>query len=488
MEIIQDIHLAQKQVLAPALRQSLEILGMNNQQLDEFIENQQLENPVLDRGESAAFSEQWNSFTAQCHASGRKKNTNSCEDILYSDIPAEQPETLEKYLTEQLVAGKMTDMEYRLAVYMIRGIDSNGYLGATLQDICKATGAGLRQAERCLAIIQGMEPAGVGARNLEECLQLQLRRSGLLDRDLEELIAHHLRDVANCHINKITREMHLSRARTEKLIGILKTLNPRPASCIEESEIQYIIPDVIVKKEEDGLKISLNDRWMQPPALNGYYLSLAASCDDPELKSYLNEKIFQAKFVLSNIERRRNTVISVMRIILEQQYNFFRSGGSLAPLSMQFAASALGVHESTICRAVKDKYVQCGNGTFPMRAFFVRRVCRESGSEGKEEVSNSGIKEVIDGIVQKENKQSPLSDADISERLKDMGICISRRTVAKYREEMGIPNAFVRKSLGKDGPSQEDPLCEESSVLTILPRMSQKNSGKAQKAAQYGRT
>jgi len=462
MEIIQDIHLAQKQILAPALRQSLKILGMNNQQLDEFIETQQLENPVLDRGEPAGGTEQWSSFTVQCHSSGRKKCMDSCENVLYSDLPAEQPETLEKYLTEQLVVNKMTETEYRLAVYMIREIDPNGYLGTTLSDICKGTGAPMRQAERCLAIIQGMEPAGVGARNLQECLALQLRRSGLMDHDFEELITHHLKDVANCHMNKITREMHLSRSRAERMIEILKTLDPRPAGCIEESDIQYIVPDVIVKNDEDGLKISLNDRWMQSPVLNSYYLSLAASCDDPELKSYLNEKIFQAKFVLGNIERRRNTVISVMHIILEQQFNFFHNGGSLVPLSMQAAASTLGVHESTICRAVKDKYVQCWKGTFPMRAFFVRSVCREAGSDVKEAVSNSGIKELIGAIIQKENKKSPLSDADLSESLKKTGVCISRRTVAKYREEMGIPNAFVRKNTEKDRLSQEDRRCEDT--------------------------
>lgn len=456
MELIQDIHLAQKQVLAPALRQSLEVLGMNNQQLDEYIEKQQLENPVLDRGQAVESAEPYDLSGGAYHPSGRKKSTVSYDDFTYSDIPAKQPQTLEKYLTEQLVPRRMTEAEYRLAVYMIREIDSNGYLSVALHDICKATGAGLRQAEKCLAIIQGMEPAGVGARNLAECLELQLRRSGRLDREIEELIALHLKDVASCHMNKIAREMHLPRDRVERLTQILKALNPRPAGCIEESDIQYIIPDVIVKKDVDGLKLSLNDRWMQQPALNGYYLSLAASCEEPELKSYLNEKISQAKFVLSNIERRRNTVLSVMRIILEQQRSFFRDGGSLAPLSMQFAAAALEVHESTICRAVKDKYVQCDRGTFPMRCFFVRRACREDGSGAEKTVSSSGAKELIRTMIQKESRQSPLSDADLSARLEQTGLRISRRTVAKYREEAGLPNAFVRKSREKMSPEHPE--------------------------------
>ena len=435
-------------MLAPALRQSLEDLGMNNQQLDEYIEKQQLENPVLDRGQPVESIEPYDLFRGQYHPAGRK-STVSYDDFSYGDIPAKQPETLEKYLTEQLVPWKMTEAEDRLTVYMIREIDSNGYLGATLQDICRATGAEQEQAGKCLAIIQGMEPAGVGARNLAECLELQLGRSGRLDPEMEELISLHLKDVASCHMNKIAREMHISRDRAERLTGILKALNPRPAGCIEESDVQYIVPDVIVKKDGDGLKLSLNDRWMQPPVLNGYYLSLAASCDEPELKSYLNEKISQAKFVLSNIERRRNTVLSVMQIILEQQRGFFRDGGSLAPLSMQSAAAALEVHESTICRAVKDKYVQCDRGTFPMRCFFVRRASREDSPGAEKTVSSSGAKELIRAMIQQESRQSPLSDADLSARLEHAGIRISRRTVAKDREEMGLPNAFARKSREK---------------------------------------
>lgn len=478
MEIVQNIQLEQKQILAPALRQSLKILGMNNRQLDEYIENQQLENPVLDRGKTAESVAPCDSFTAQYHVSGRKKNTVSDADdgCVYSDIPEEQPETLEKYLVEQLAVREMAEAEYRLAVYMIRELNPDGYLDTALNDICKATGASMAQVDQCLAAIQRMEPAGVGARNLEECLELQLRRSGKFEHDMEELIAHHLKDVANCHINKIAREMHISRDRAEKLTEILKTLNPRPASCIEEEEIQYIIPDVIVKKNGEELKISLNDRWMRPPVLNDYYMSLSASCDEPELESYLAEKIRQAKFVLSSIERRKNTVLSVMQLILDQQRSFFCDGGSLAPLSMQFAASVLEVHESTICRAVKDKYVQCGRGTFPMRYFFVRNICREGNPGTEEAVSSSGIKELIGTMIQKENKQSPLSDANLSKCLKDAGIRISRRTVAKYREEMGIHNAFIRKSCEKDRLLQKKPLCGENSIVTILPQTPSKKN------------
>lgn len=448
MEIVQDIHLKQKQVLAPALRQALEILGMSNQQLDEYIESQQLENPVLDRGQTAECAEPCDFFTAQYHASGQKKTVSS-DDVVYDDIPAKEPETLEKYLTEQLVPRQMTKMEYRLAVYMIREIDSNGYFVATLDDICQATGVEMEQAEKCLAMIQGMEPAGVGARNLEECLLLQLRRSGRFERDMEELITLHLKDVSNCHINKIAREMHITRDRTEKLIEILRTLDPRPASCIEESDTQYIVPDVMIRNDEDGLKISLNDTWMRPLIMNEYYLSLAASCDEPELEHYLSRKIYQARFIMGNIERRRNTVLSVMRIILDQQRSFFRDGGSLVPLSMQFAASALKVNESTICRAVKDKYVQCDRGIFPMRYFFVRQICKENNSGAEEAVSSSNVKELIRVMIQKEDKQSPLSDAVLSARLEKTGIYISRRTVAKYREEMEIHNAFIRKTAGR---------------------------------------
>jgi RNA polymerase sigma-54 factor len=449
MEIMQGIHLEQKQILAPVLRQSLEILEMNNQQLDEYVEKQQLENPILDRGDSEGCAGQCAAFTVQYHPSGRKKSQGLCDSTVYNEIPEEQSETLEKYLVEQLDIHEITEMEYRLAVYMIREIDSDGYLRTTLNEICKVTGTEMRQADKCLAMIQKMEPAGVGARNLEECLKLQLERSNQFECDIKKLIAFHLKDVASCHMNKIAREMHISRRRTEELVATLRALTPRPASGIDGEKVQYIIPDIIVKCSNEEMKILLNDRWMRPPVLNSYYLSLAhssASCDEPELETYLSKKICQAKFVLNSIERRRNTILSIMRVILDQQCGFFRDGGSLAPLSMQFAALALGVHESTICRAVKDKYVQCDRGTFPMRYFFVRHISREISSVGEKEISTPNIKELIYAMIKKENKQFPLSDAALTDRFKKKDICISRRTVTKYREEMGVGNAFVRRN------------------------------------------
>ncbi len=442
--IRQEIHLKQEQTLSPLLQQSLKILAMNNQQLDKFIEGQQLENPVLERGEPAEAAGSDVLFRAQFHAAGRRKNCAAPDDADSCDIPDEQPEALEKYLTEQLPADRLTEKEYRLAVAMIREMDANGYLGAALDEICNATGAGMREAERCLKIIQAMEPAGVGARDLKECLDIQLRLSGRDDPEMERLIRFHLEDVANGHINKIARRMHLPRGRVEAMIDLLKTLNPKPASCFGAGEIHYIVPDVIVRKAGGGLEISLNDRWMRPPVLSGSYLSLSASCKEPELARYLNEKIRQANFILYSIERRKNAVLSLTRMIVNRQHGFFAGDGSLVPLEMRSAAAALGFHESTVSRMVKEKYIQCDRGTFPMRSFFVRKVC-EGGPGAGTSVSNFDIKRMISALVRKENQQSPLSDAEISARLQRTGIPVARRTVAKYREELGIRNAFLRR-------------------------------------------
>lgn len=444
MDNNQNLRLEQKQILAPALQQSLKILSMSNQQLSEFIEQQQLENPVLECLFPEAPEDEsvtnHTLFHVDYHSAGRKINTQS--DFAHSDIPDEQPETLEDYLKEQLEITKLSKCEYHLALYMIEQIDERGYFCAALEEICAVTSATMQEAEHCLRIIQSMEPKGVGARDLAECLKLQLLSSGIGAPDILKVVSYHLDDVAHGHLNKIARELHITQSRVRELTATIRTLNPRPGSSFSEKKTLYIIPDVVIKKADAGFEISLNDKWIRIPVINNEYEAIAQSGENPELSDYINDKIHQARYILHSIEQRKKTIFSVMEIILHEQQDFFRGTGGLSPLGMKLVASRMGVHESTVCRVVKDKYVQCDRGTYPMRYFFVRELM---GNSSGYTTTNLNAKEAILKFIHNEDSNFPLSDLDISERLKAVSISISRRTVAKYREEMGIKNAFLRK-------------------------------------------
>ena len=303
--------------------------------------------------------------------------------------------------------------------------------------------------EDLLSDLQALDPSGVCARTLEECLKLQLERRDILTPVLESIIDNCLEMVAKNQIPAIARKLRLSPAETAGYCQIIKSLNPKPGvSFSSRDQLRYIIPDVTIVKFKDHFDILLNESMYPTIELNSYYRQMNQNPESSELKEYLGNKIRQAEWVKQCVTQRGKTLMQVSRAILEHQEEFFTFGPAhLNPLRLADIAQELDIHESTVSRAVSKKYLQCSWGVYPMNFFFSRSVAvQESSSEsGTQSVTAADIKRVLREIIEEENKKKPYSDRLLGEKLAERGISISRRTVAKYREEEGIADASGRK-------------------------------------------
>ena len=297
--------------------------------------------------------------------------------------------------------------------------------------------------------LQALDPSGVCARTLEECLKLQLERRDMLTPVLESIIDNCLEMVAKNQIPAIARKLRLSPTETAGYCQIIKSLNPKPGvSFSSRDQLRYIIPDVTIVKFKDHFDILLNESMYPTIELNSYYRQMNQNPESSELKEYLGNKIRQAEWVKQCVTQRGKTLMQVSRAILEHQEEFFTFGPAhLNPLRLADIAQELDIHESTVSRAVSKKYLQCSWGVYPMNFFFSRSVAvQESSSEsGTQSVTAADIKRVLREIIEEENKKKPYSDRLLGEKLAERGISISRRTVAKYREEEGIADASGRK-------------------------------------------
>ena len=329
--------------------------------------------------------------------------------------------------------------------------DSNkGYLEESIETIASYFGTDTELVEDLLSDLQALDPSGVCARSLEECLKLQLERRNMLTPVLESIIDNCLEMVARNQIPAIARKLRLSPAETAGYCQIIKSLNPKPGvSFSSRDQLRYIIPDVTIVKFKDHFDILLNESMYPTIELNSYYRQMNQNPESSELKEYLGNKIRQAEWVKQCVTQRGKTLMQVSRAILEHQEEFFTFGPAhLSPLRLADIAQELDIHESTVSRAVSKKYLQCSWGVYPMNYFFSRSVAvqESSGNEnGAQSVTAADIKRVLREIIEEENKKKPYSDRLLGEKLAERGISISRRTVAKYREEEGIADASGRK-------------------------------------------
>ena len=284
-----------------------------------------------------------------------------------------------------------------------------------------------------------MEPVGVFSANLKECLLRQLEVLGAEDEMLEKIIADYLEDVAEGNISRISRALHISTAQVRKYILMIETLNPRPVMGFGEQQSEYIVPDIILRKDEKW-EIILNDSWYGKYEISDYYQKMMDETKDEELKAYFLNKAQRARFILKNIEQRRKTLLDLMEKILERQKDYFEGTGSLTPMTMTEIAEQMGVHPSTVSRAVRGKYVQYPQKTVLLKSLFSQGISKET-----DQINATEIKERLRKLIKEENRQKPYSDQKLKELLEEQEISISRRAVAKYREEMGIKGSFDRK-------------------------------------------
>ena len=454
------LQVKQTQTLSQRMIQSAEILQMTSQELNTYINELALENPVIDIVEPPTAEEQresieqqeWlNSFNEENYYLYQRQNNDDDYDFKSSwNINTDDGETLQDYLWSQLITENFTDQETEIIKFMLECLDNKGYLEESTETIASYFGTDTELVEDLLSDLQALDPSGVCARSLEECLKLQLERRNMLTPVLESIIDNCLEMVAKNQIPAIARKLRLSPAETAGYCQIIKSLNPKPGvSFSSRDQLRYIIPDVTIVKFKDHFDILLNESMYPTIELNSYYRQMNQNPESSELKEYLGNKIRQAEWVKQCVTQRGKTLMQVSRAILEHQEEFFTFGPAhLNPLRLADIAQELDIHESTVSRAVSKKYLQCSWGVYPMNFFFSRSVAvQESSSSesGTQSVTAADIKRVLREIIEEENKKKPYSDRLLGEKLAERGISISRRTVAKYREEEGIADASGRK-------------------------------------------
>ena len=454
------LQVKQTQTLSQRMIQSAEILQMTSQELNTYINELALENPVIDIVEPPTAEEQresieqqeWlNSFNEENYYLYQRQNNDDDYDFKSSwNINTDDGETLQDYLWSQLITENFTDQETEIIKFMLECLDNKGYLEESIETIASYFGTDTELVEDLLSDLQALDPSGVCARSLEECLKLQLERRDMLTPVLESIIDNCLEMVAKNQIPAIARKLRLSPAETAGYCQIIKSLNPKPGvSFSSRDQLRYIIPDVTIVKFKDHFDILLNESMYPTIELNSYYRQMNQNPESSELKEYLGNKIRQAEWVKQCVTQRGKTLMQVSRAILEHQEEFFTFGPAhLSPLRLADIAQELDIHESTVSRAVSKKYLQCSWGVYPMNYFFSRSVAvqESSGNEnGAQSVTAADIKRVLREIIEEENKKKPYSDRLLGEKLAERGISISRRTVAKYREDEGIADASGRK-------------------------------------------
>lgn len=454
------LQVKQTQTLSQRMIQSAEILQMTSQELNTYINELALENPVIDIVEPPTAQEQresieqqeWlNSFNEENYYLYQRQNNDDDYDFKSSwNINTDDGETLQDYLWSQLITENFTDQETEIIKFMLECLDNKGYLEESIETIASYFGTDTELVEDLLSDLQALDPSGVCARSLEECLKLQLERRNMLTPVLESIIDNCLEMVAKNQIPAIARKLRLSPAETAGYCQIIRSLNPKPGiSFSSRDQLRYIIPDVTIVKFKDHFDILLNESMYPTIELNSYYRQMNQNPESSELKEYLGNKIRQAEWVKQCVTQRGKTLMQVSRAILEHQEEFFTFGPAhLSPLRLADIAQELDIHESTVSRAVSKKYLQCSWGVYPMNYFFSRSVAvqESSGNEnGAQSVTAADIKRVLREIIEEENKKKPYSDRLLGEKLAERGISISRRTVAKYREDEGIADASGRK-------------------------------------------
>ena len=454
------LQVKQTQTLSQRMIQSAEILQMTSQELNTYINELALENPVIDIVEPPTAQEQresieqqeWlNSFNEENYYLYQRQNNDDDYDFKSSwNINTDDGETLQDYLWSQLITENFTDQETEIIKFMLECLDNKGYLEESIETIASYFGTDTELVEDLLSDLQALDPSGVCARALAECLKLQLERRNMLTPVLESIIDNCLEMVAKNQIPAIARKLRLSPAETAGYCQIIKSLNPKPGvSFSSRDQLRYIIPDVTIVKFKDHFDILLNESMYPTIELNSYYRQMNQNPESSELKEYLGNKIRQAEWVKQCVTQRGKTLMQVSRAILEHQEEFFTFGPAhLNPLRLADIAQELDIHESTVSRAVSKKYLQCSWGVYPMNYFFSRSVAvqESSGNEnGAQSVTAADIKRVLREIIEEENKKKPYSDRLLGEKLAERGISISRRTVAKYREDEGIADASGRK-------------------------------------------
>ncbi len=472
MEIQQKLEprLQHKLVMTPQLRQAMHILQLPILELKTLIEEELTNNPLLqeqldeekDKNETEETSQgnseetkeldsKWDEYL-QAIRPPRKYTQGEKEKRNYIESSITKPISLQHYLAQQLEEANLKNLDKEIAETIIANINDDGYFKADIDEIAHLLYTDREKVEKILSIIQKFDPAGIAARNLQECLLLQLKEQESDDLLLKKIITEHIEDLANKRYHKITSSLKITEDILKEKIEIIGKLEPKPGRQYASTEFNFIVPDVIVKKVDGDYKIIVNEKELPVLKINSSYKKILQEKKQPDntAKKYIKEKLTSAEWLIKNIQHRQDTIYRVTSYIIEKQRDFFDKGaGHLKVLTLKDVAQATNLHPSTISRATSTKYIETPRGIFKLKYFFSGGLSKTSSLLADEEeiTASRNVKNLIKTLFKSETPSHPLSDQDMTNFLNKQGYKIARRTVAKYREQLEILPSKMRRKL-----------------------------------------
>jgi RNA polymerase sigma-54 factor len=492
LEIKQSLKLSQQLVMTPQLQQAIKLLQLNRIELQEVVTQELMENPILEElsetpeGENAAPTDSttsmsdpegeqlrdeesfikpkpqeeqlvvgkddfnWESYVEDFNSSS--SSTPSMREI-NDELPSfenvlTKTTSLEDHLAWQLSMVSLTEDEKKLGELIIGNLTDDGYLNASIEDLAREANVEPEDAEEILKIVHNFDPLGVASRNLQECLYIQAQFLVPRQPLVEQIIEHHLGDLERKNYSAISKTLGISVEKVIEATRVILEFEPKPGRCFHSSDTQYITPDIYVYKVADEFMIVLNEDGMPKLRISPYYKNILASAQKDQnkmTKEYVQDKLRSAVWLIRSIHNRQKTIYKVTEAIVRRQRDFFEKGVQhLKPMILKDVANDIGMHESTISRVTTNKFVHTPVGIFELKYFFNSSI---SAADGSDSLASEAVKEKIRQMIQKEDQKNPLSDQKIVELLRVENIDIARRTVAKYRDMLGILSSGKRKKL-----------------------------------------
>lgn len=471
-----NLKVAQKQILTPGLVQMVTVLALNKLELREMINQEMVENPVLEEvtdviptldeeqkknesetpaeasdGQAPSADGQHDSFEEVDYGSF----FNDYLDPGYKSPAAEEierpsfenfisrPVSLAEHLQWQVNLSSCSEAVRDAAYSLIGNLNEDGYLTASLEEVAQAGGHQLKDVEEALALVQELDPAGVAARDLRECLLIQLRMAETEDDLPLRIVSDHLSDVESKQYRRISSALNCSVEEVERSLEVIRRLDPRPGQRYNATQPRLIEPDVAIVKVDDAYRVILNEEGLPQLRLSHHYRRMLGDGNaSGDVRKYVRERFNSALQLIKNIEQRKQTIARVCETIIRRQTEFLDKGiDYLRPMMIKEVAEEVGVHPSTVSRAVANKYAHTPQGVFELRFFFSEAVQGPSGAT----TSLVNLKRTVQKMIEQEDSAHPLTDEQIMQRLRDMGIHVTRRTVAKYREDLRIPSTHQRR-------------------------------------------
>lgn len=459
MRLIHDVHLEQQQklLITPELRQAIAILQMSSLELSEYLQQEIDENPVLELKEEDETPEEdmagqaeeeslpdveWLEYFQDRSDLGY---TSAYEKEKHYEQHRALAPTLHEHLQFQMHIALNREEDQRIGAFLIGSIDDNGYLRITLEEAAASLEESVIRVAEVLKVIQTFEPYGVGARDLMECLLIQLTQTGRLTHQVERIVRNNLGDLARGRLAKIAATLKMNVIEVQDIADLIRTLDPKPGrQYAGGGDVRYLVPDVTVEKVNGEYIILVNDGNSPRLIISPVYKDMLRQpglCNS-EARKYVGDRINSAIWLIKSIEQRRLTLYNTAKCLVEAQRDFLEKGIKyMKPLNLKQIADQVGVHESTISRVTNNKYIQTPQGVFELKYFF----CSGLDSRDGDRYSSRSIKRVLKELIFEEDARNPYSDQQIADKLRNEGVKISRRTVAKYRTELGIECTAKRK-------------------------------------------